>query len=118
MSRVENIIKKELDERNISVREDVIFRLGRKNYNLNLLVEDKQVGFMSLIWKRTLPTNKIIQLEQVLEILDLKKLILICSSISENAKDFLAYRNIPIEVVYEQEILDKKKSVDTFLIVN
>ena len=66
-------------------------------------------------WKRTIPTNKLLQLEELIKTLNLKKLVLICNSISGNAKEFLARRDIPIQVIHLNEIIYKEKGIDDLI---
>ncbi|MHA1398182.1 MAG: hypothetical protein ACTSSG_03000 [Candidatus Heimdallarchaeaceae archaeon] len=113
---VNYVLRQELNSRKLSVSENVSFRFGRRNYTIDFYLKKQKIGIITLNWKRTIPTNKLLQLEQLINSLKLKKLVLICNSISGNAKDFLSRRDIPIEVVHLNEIIYKEKSVEDLMI--
>jgi hypothetical protein len=119
MSEQESIInlvlRKELTTRNLPVKENATFRFGRKKFVIDFYLKGKQIGIITMNWKRTIPTNKLLQLEQLILSLNLKKLVLICNSISGNAKEFLARRNIPIQVVHLNEIIYNEKRVEDLI---
>ena len=99
------VLRKELTARNLPIRENATFRFGRKKHVIDFYINGYDIGIVTLNWKRTIPTNKLLQLEQLINSLKLKKLVLICNDISANARDFLARRNIPIQVVHMNEII-------------
>jgi len=112
------VLRKELTSRKLSVKENATFRFGRKNYVIDFYLKGKQIGIITMNWKRTIPTNKLLQLEQLILSLNLKKLVLICNSISGNAKEFLARRNIPIQVVHLNEIIYNEKRVEDLITIS
>lgn len=109
------VLRKELTTRKLPVKENATFRFGRKKFVIDFYLKSKQIGIITMNWKRTIPTNKLLQLEQLILSLNLKKLVLICNSISGNAKEFLARRNIPIQVVHLNEIIYNEKRVEDLI---
>jgi hypothetical protein len=57
-----------------------------------------------------------LQLEDMIVALELEKLVLICNSISSNAKDFLSRREIPIQIIRLSDIINKASSVEDFIL--
>ena len=115
-SVVNIVLRQELAERKFKIQENASFKLGRNKYVLDFYLQGPQIGIITLNWRRSIPTNKLLQLEQLILSLNLKKLILVCNSISGNARDFLARRNIPIQVVHLNEILYKEKSIEDLVV--
>jgi hypothetical protein len=115
-SVISYVLRKEFSTRNLHVNENATFKFGRKKYILDFYLEDDRVGIVTMNWKRTIPTNKLLQLEELIKSLNLKKLVLICNSISGNAKDFLARRDIPIQVIHLNEIIYKEKCIEDFIV--
>lgn len=101
----------------MDVIENASFRFGRRIFVIDFYLQAHQIGIVTMNWKRTIPTNKLLQLEQLIKSLNLKKLVLVCNSISGNAKDFLARRDIPIQVVLLNEILYREKSVEDLIAI-
>ena len=114
-SIVNYVLRNELASRNVPVRENATFKFGRKKYVIDFYLNGHDIGIVTMNWKRTIPTNKLLQLEQLIISLKLKKLVLICNSISSNAKDFLARRNIPIQVIHLNEILYKERRIEDLI---
>jgi len=114
-SIINYVLSKELESRNVPVRENATFKFGRRKYVIDFYLEGHDIGIVTMNWKRTIPTNKLLQLEQIIISLKLKKLVLICNSISSNARDFLARRNIPIQVVHLNEILYKERRIEDLI---
>ncbi len=114
-SVVNIVLRQELSKRKFNVEENAIFKLGRTKYVLDFYLQDSQIGIITMNWRRSIPTNKLLQLEQLIDSLNLKKLILVCNAISGNARDFLARRNIPIQVVYLNEILYKETQIEDLI---
>lgn len=114
-SIINYVLRNELESRNIPVRENAAFKLGRRKYVIDFYLEGHDIGIVTMNWKRTIPTNKLLQLEQIIISLKLKKLVLVCNSISSNARDFLARRNIPIMVVHLNEILYKERRIEDLI---
>ncbi len=110
-----DILKQEFLDRRFDLKENVHFRVGKKMYVLNMYLKSNNIGVVSLIWNRTLPTNKLIQLEGLMNTLELKKLVVVCSSISDNARDYLARRDVGIEVLCTNEILNSTVDIDSFV---
>ena len=115
-SVVNIVIRQELSQRKFKVQEDATFKLGRTKYVLDFYLEGPQIGIITMNWRRSIPTNKLLQLEQLINSLNLKKLVLICNAISGNARDFLARRNIPIQVVHLNEILYKETRIEDLIV--
>jgi Tfp pilus assembly ATPase PilU len=116
VSVVNIVLRQELSQRKFNVQENVSFKLGRTKYVLDFYLQGPQIGIITMNWRRSIPTNKLLQLEQVIDTLNLKKLILVCNSISGNARDFLARRNIPIQVVHLSEILYKETQIEDLIV--
>ena len=114
-SVINYVLKNEFSLRKESVQENAIFKLGRQKFVIDFYLQGKQIGIITMNWKRTIPTNKLLQLEEIIKTLNLKKLVLICNSISGNAKEFLARRDIPIQVVHLNEIIYKEKGIDDLI---
>lgn len=114
-SIINYVLRNELGARNVPVRENATFKFDRRKYVIDFYLEGHDIGIVTMNWKRTIPTNKILQLEQLIISLKLKKLVLICNSISSNARDFLARRNIPIMVVHLNEILYKERRIEDLI---
>ena len=110
------ILKTALASRNLSVLEGATFKIGRRKFVLDFYLEEQKLGIMTINWKRTIPTNKLLQLEDMIVALELEKLVLICNSISSNAKDFLSRREIPIQIVRLSDIINKASRVEDFLL--
>ena len=115
-SVVNIVLRQELSQRKFNVQENVTFKLGRTKYILDFYLQGPQIGIITINWRRSIPTNKLLQLEQLIDSLNLKKLILVCNSISGNARDFLARRNIPIQVVHLSEILYKETQIEDLIV--
>ncbi len=115
-SVVNIVLRQELSKRKFNVEENAIFKLGRTKYVLDFYLQDSQIGIITMNWRRSIPTNKLLQLEQLIDSLNLKKLILVCNAISGNARDFLARRNIPIQVVHLNEILYKETQIEDLIV--
>lgn len=105
------LMRKELTLRKVDFKENATFRIGRKNYTLDYYIKPYRIGIVMLDWKRSVHTNKLQHLERMLNAMKLHKLILLCNSISGNAKDFLLSRNIPIQVVYISDFLQKQGDI-------
>ena len=116
-SVINHVLRNELSLRKMDVIENATFRFGRRNFVIDFYLQANQIGIVTMNWKRTIPTNKLLQLEQLIKSLDLKKLVLVCNSISGNARDFLARRDIPIQVVLLNEILYREKSVEDLIAI-
>lgn len=116
-SVINHVLRNELSLRKVDVIENASFRLGRRNFVIDFYLQGHQIGIVTMNWKRTIPTNKLLQLEQLIKSLNLKKLVLVCNSISGNARDFLARRDIPIQVVLLNEILYREKSVEDLITI-
>jgi len=116
-SVINHILRNELSIRKMDVIENASFRFGRRIFVIDFYLQAHQIGIVTMNWKRTIPTNKLLQLEQLIKSLNLKKLVLVCNSISGNAKDFLARRDIPIQVVLLNEILYREKSVEDLIAI-
>lgn len=114
-SIINYVLRNELAARNVQVKENATFKLDRRKYVIDFYLEGHDIGIVTMNWKRTIPTNKLLQLEQIIISLKLKKLVLICNSISSNARDFLARRNIPIMVVHLNEILHKERRIEDLI---
>ncbi len=115
-SVVNIVLRQEFSQRKFNVKENVAFKLGRTKYVLDFYLQGPQIGIITINWRRSIPTNKLLQLEQLIISLNLKKLILVCNSISGNARDFLARRNIPIQVVHLNEILYKETRIEDLIV--
>ncbi|MCG3225109.1 MAG: hypothetical protein H7647_11620 [Candidatus Heimdallarchaeota archaeon] len=115
-SIVNIVLRQELSQRNFKVKENVTYKLGRTKYILDFYLQGPQIGIVTMNWRRSIPTNKLLQLEQLINSLNLKKLILVCNAISGNARDFLARRNIPIQVVHLNEILYKETRIEDLIV--
>lgn len=115
-SIVNIVLRQELSQRNFKVKENVTYKLGRTKYILDFYLQGPQIGIVTMNWRRSIPTNKLLQLEQLINSLNLKKLILVCNAISGNARDFLARRNIPIQVVHLNEILYKETQIEDLIV--
>ncbi len=116
-SVINHVLRNELSLRKMDVIENASFRFGRRNFVIDFYLQAHQIGIVTMNWKRTIPTNKLLQLEQLIKSLNLKKLVLVCNSISGNARDFLARRDIPIQVVLLNEILYREKSVEDLIAI-
>ena len=114
-SVINYVLRNELASRNVPVRENATFKFGRKKYVIDFYLNSRDIGIVTMNWKRTIPTNKLLQLEQLIISLKLKKLVLVCNSISSNAKDFLACRNIPIQVIHLNEIIYKERRIEDLI---
>ena len=114
-SVINYVLKNEFSLRKESVKENATFKLGRQKFVIDFYLQGKQIGIITMNWKRTIPTNKLLQLEELIKTLNLKKLVLICNSISGNAKEFLARRDIPIQVIHLNEIIYKEKGIDDLI---
>ena len=110
------ILRNELASRNLSVLEGATFKIGRRKFILDFYLKEQKLGIITINWKRTIPTNKLLQLEDVIVALELEKLVLICNSISSNAKDFLSRREIPIQIIRLSDILNKTSRVEDFIL--
>lgn len=115
-SVVNIVLRQELSQRKFNVIENATFKLGRTKYTLDFYLQGPQIGIVTMNWRRSIPTNKLLQLEQLICSLNLKKLILVCNAISGNARDFLARRNIPIQVVHLNEILYKEIQIEDLIV--
>ena len=116
-SVINHVLRNELSLRKMDVKENASFRFGRRKFVIDFYLQAHQIGIVTMNWKRTIPTNKLLQLEQLIKTLNLKKLVLVCNSISGNARDFLARRDIPIQVVLLNEILYREKSVEDLIAI-
>ncbi len=114
-SVINYLLRNEFNTRNIPIRENATFRFGRQKYVIDFYLQNQKIGIVTINWKRTIPTNKILQLEQLINSLNLKKLVLICNSISTNARDFLARRDIPIQIVHLNEIIYKERKIEDLI---
>ncbi len=110
------ILRNGLASRNLSVLEGATFKIGRRKFVLDFYLKEQKLGIVTINWKRTIPTNKLMQLEDMIVALELKKLILICNSISGNAKDFLSRRDIPIQIVQLSDIISRTSRVEDFIL--
>ena len=115
-SIVNIFLRQELSQRKFNIQENATFKLGRNKYVIDFYLQGAQIGIITMNWRRSIPTNKLLQLEQLINLLNLRKLILVCNSISGNAKDFLARRNIPIQVVHLNEILYKETRIEDLVV--
>ena len=114
-SVINYVLRNEFTTRNIPIRENASFRFGRKKYVIDFYLQHQNIGIVTINWKRTIPTNKLLQLEQLITSLGLKKLVLICNSISTNARDFLARRDIPIQIIHLNEIIYQEKKIEDLI---
>ncbi len=114
-SVINYVLRNEFKLRKIPVRENATFKFGRKNHVIDFYLQDQNIGIVTINWKRTIPTNKLLQLEQLISSLNLKKLVLICNSISTNARDFLACRDIPIQIIHLNEIIYKERKIEDLI---
>ena len=110
------ILRNELASRNLSVLEGATFKIGRRKFILDFYLKEQKLGIITINWKRTIPTNKLLQLEDVIVALELEKLVLICNSISSNAKDFLSRREIPIQIIRLSDIINRTFKVEDFIL--
>jgi len=110
------ILRNELASRNLSVLEGATFKIGRRKFVLDFYLKEQKLGIITINWKRTIPTNKLLQLEDMIVALELEKLVLICNSISSNAKDFLSRREIPIQIIRLSDILSRTSRVEDFIL--
>lgn len=115
-SVVNIVLRQEFSQRKFNVKENATFKFGRIKYVLDFYLQGPQIGIITMNWRRSIPTNKLLQLEQLIISLNLKKLILVCNSISGNARDFLARRDIPIQVVHLNEILHKETQIEDLIV--
>ncbi len=98
-------LKYALSSHNFDFTENLQIRMGRRDYKVDFLLKNERIGIITLDWNRTIPVSKILQLERIQNALKLKELILICNSISDNAREFLSYRkNIRIRVIHSSKI--------------
>lgn len=114
-SVINYVLRTEFNSRKIPIRENATFRFGRNKYVVDFYLQNQNIGIVTINWKRTIPTNKILQLEQLISSLNLKKLVLICNSISTNARDFLARRDIPIQIIHLNEIIYEEKKIEDLI---
>ena len=114
-SVIKYVLRNEFNLRKIPIRENATFRFGRKTYVIDFYLQNQDIGIVTINWKRTIPTNKLLQLEQLIVSLKLKKLVLICNSISTNARDFLARRDIPIQIIHLNEIIYKERKIEDLI---
>jgi len=114
-SVINYVLRNEFHIRKIPIRENATFRLGRKTYVIDFYLQSQKIGIVTINWKRTIPTNKLLQLEQLIISLNLKKLVLICNSVSTNARDFLARRDIPIQIIHLNEIIYKERNIEDLI---
>ena len=114
-SVINYVLRNEFTTRKIPIRENATFRFGRKKYVIDFYLQNQNIGIVTINWKRTIPTNKLLQLEQLITSLGLKKLVLICNSISTNARDFLARRDIPIQIIHLNEIIYQEKKIEDLI---
>lgn len=110
------ILRNELASRNLSVLEGATFKIGRRKFVLDFYLKEQKLGIITINWKRTIPTNKLLQLEDLIVALELEKLVLICNSISSNAKDFLSRREIPIQIIRLSDVINKTSRVEDFIL--
>ena len=110
------ILRNALASRNLSVLEGATFKIGRRKFILDFYLKEQKLGIITINWKRTIPTNKLLQLEDMIVALELEKLVLICNSISSNAKDFLSRREIPIQIIRLSDIINKASRVEDFIL--
>lgn len=110
------ILRNALSSRNLSVLEGATFKIGRRKFILDFYLKEQKLGIITINWKRTIPTNKLLQLEDMIIALELEKLVLICNSISSNAKDFLSRREIPIQIIRLSDIINKSSRVEDFIL--
>ncbi len=110
------ILRNALASRNLSVLEGATFKIGRRKFVLDFYLKKQKLGIIIINWKRTIPTNKLLQLEDMIVALELEKLVLICNSVSSNAKDFLSRREIPIQIIRLSDIINKASRVEDFLL--
>ena len=110
------ILRNALASRNLSVLEGATFKIGRRKFILDFYLKEQKLGIITINWRRTIPTNKLLQLEDMIVALELEKLVLICNSVSSNAKDFLSRREIPIQIVRLSDIINKASRVEDFLL--
>ena len=115
-SLVNYLLRYEFNSRKVPIKENATFKFGRKKYVIDFYLQNKKIGIVTMNWKRTIPTNKL-QLEQLIISLNLKKLVLVCNSISTNARDFLARRDIPIQIVHLNEIIYKEKQLEDLIAI-
>lgn len=108
-------MRKELSVRNVEFKENAVFRVGRHNYRLDYYIKPYRIGVVMLDWRRSVHTNKLQHLENMLNEIKLHKLVLLCNSISSNAKEFLTTRNIPIEIVYINDFIKQQGDVKDLL---
>ncbi|MHA1198582.1 MAG: hypothetical protein ACTSQF_04440 [Candidatus Heimdallarchaeaceae archaeon] len=114
-SVVNYVLRNEFNLRKIPIRENATFKFGRQKYVIDFYLQEQSIGIVTINWKRTIPTNKLLQLEQLITSLNLKKLVLICNSVSTNARDFLARRDIPIQIIHLNEIIYKEKKIEDLI---
>ena len=110
------ILRTALASRNLSVLEGATFKIGRRKFILDFYLKEQKLGIITINWRRTIPTNKLLQLEDMIVALELEKLVLICNSVSSNAKDFLSRREIPIQIIRLSDIINKAFRVEDFLL--
>ena len=110
------VLRQDLKSSNFNVSENYSVKFGRTKHILDFYIKNRKIGIITMNWKRTIPTNKLLQLEQIIKTLGLKKLVLICNSISGNAKEFLSRRDIPIQVVHLNEIIYKEKQIEDLIV--
>ena len=110
------ILRNALASRNLSVLEGATFKIGRRKFILDFYLKEQKLGIITINWKRTIPTNKLLQLEDMIVALELEKLVLICNSISSNAKDFLSRREIPIQIIRLSDIINKASRIEDFIL--
>jgi len=106
------LLRRELSMRSVVAKENTSFRIGRKNIKLDFYIPKESTGIIVIDWKRNVHTNKLLQLEDIINAIKLKRLVLICNGLSGNAKDFLKQRNIPIDVLYLSEIIKNQNSLN------
>lgn len=114
-SVINYVLRNEFNSRKIPIRENATFKFGRQKYVIDFYLQNQKIGIVTINWKRTIPTNKLLQLEQLINSLNLKKLVLICNSISTNARDFLARRDIPIQIIHLNEIIYKERKIEDLI---
>ena len=110
------ILRTALASRNLSVLEGATFKIGRRKFVLDFYLKEQKLGIITINWRRTIPTNKLLQLEDMIVALEVEKLVLICNSVSSNAKDFLSRREIPIQIIRLSDIINKASRVEDFLL--
>ena len=104
-------IEEMLNSQGIKHVKNQVFRLDGSKFTLDFYCPDIRLGIKVYQWKRSVPVNKIYDLEFLLNEHDLNRIIVVCNNVSYNAKKFLQRSDVRIDLILTRELFDEMADI-------